>query len=331
MQQRKMGADGPLISALGIGAMSFTDVYGPTDEAQSFALLDAALEAGVTHLDTANVYGRGRSETVIGNYLAARGAGTRERFHIATKAAIRAEDGRRWFDNSPEYLESELDKSLKRLGTETVDLFYVHRRDPDVPIEDVTGTLARLVESGKTRAFGFSEIAPSSLRRASAVAPVASVQSEYSLWTRGPELGLVQTCAELGTTLVAFSPVGRSMLTDHPIPKERLGECALLPEMPRFQEPNYAANMAIADEFRALAAEMGLPAAGLAIAWLLAQGEHIVPIPGTRSVDHFKEFVAGTKRALTPEDLARIEKVLPVGWAHGERYSKAQWVGPEIY
>ncbi|SDK95401.1 aldo/keto reductase [Aliiruegeria lutimaris] len=331
MQQRKMGADGPAISALGIGAMSFTNVYGPTDEAQSFALLDAALEAGVTHLDTANVYGRGRSETVIGNYLAARGAETRERFHIATKAAIRAEDGRRWFDNSREHLEGELDKSLTRLGTDAVDLFYVHRRDPDVPIEEVVGTLTRLVEAGKTRGFGFSEIAPSSLRRAASVAPVASIQSEYSLWTRGPELGLVQACAELGTTLVAFSPVGRSMLTDHPIPMERMGECDLLPEMPRFQEPNYSANMAIADGFRALAAEMGLPAAGLAIAWLLAQGDHIVPIPGTRSVDHFHEFVAGTKAALTPEDLARIEQVLPVGWAHGERYSKAQWVGPEIY
>lgn len=328
-----MGSGGTTVSAMGVGAMSFTNFYGPAEDSASFALLDAALEAGVTHIDTANVYGAGRSERVIGAYLASRGAGTRELFHIATKAGIMRdpETGARRFDNSAEHLEAQLDASLQRLGTDAVDLFYVHRREADRPIEEVAEALAGLVRKGKTRAIGFSEIAPASLRRAAAVHPVAAVQSEYSLWTRAPELGLVQTCAELGTTLVAFSPVGRSMLTDHPIPKERFAECDLIPDNPRFQEPNWTANTRIADGFRALAAEMGVPAAGLAIAWLLARGEHVVPIPGTRSTEHFAELVAGTEIALGPEDIDAIERVLPVGWAHGDRYSEGQWFGPERY
>lgn len=328
-----MGSGGTTVSAMGVGAMSFTNFYGPAEDSASFALLDAALEAGVTHIDTANVYGAGRSERVIGAYLASRGAGTRELFHIATKAGIMRdpETGARRFDNSAEHLEAQLDASLQRLGTDAVDLFYVHRREADRPIEEVAEALAGLVRKGKTRAIGFSEIAPASLRRAAAVHPVAAVQSEYSLWTRAPELGLVQTCAELGTTLVAFSPVGRSMLTDHPIPKERFAECDLIPDNPRFQEPNWTENTRIADGFRALAAEMGVPAAGLAIAWLLARGEHVVPIPGTRSTEHFAELVAGTEIALGPEDIDAIERVLPVGWAHGDRYSEGQWFGPERY
>ncbi|RYH09793.1 aldo/keto reductase [Tropicimonas sp. IMCC6043] len=333
MHERRMGADGTMVSAIGVGAMSFTDFYGPTEDSASMALLDAAFEAGVTHLDTSNVYGAGRSERVIGAFLKARGAVTRDRLHIATKAGITRDPdtGARRFDNSPGHLTAELEGSLKRLGVEAVDLFYVHRREAARPIEEVTETLAGLVKAGKTRAIGFSEIAPASLRRAAAIHPIAAVQSEYSLWTRAPELGLVQTCAALGTTLVAFSPVGRSMLTDHPIPKERFAECDLIPQNPRFQEPNWSANMKIADGFRAFAAEMGVPAAGLAIAWLLAQGDHVVPIPGTRSLTHFAELVTGTRVALNPEDLAKIERILPVGWAHGDRYSDAQWFGPERY
>ncbi|MDJ0627043.1 MAG: aldo/keto reductase [Rhodobacter sp.] len=316
---------------MGYGAMSFSDFYGMTTEAESHAILDAALDAGVTHIDTANVYGMGRSERAIGSYLRARPE-ARGVFTIATKAAIaRDAGGRRYFDNSATHLEAELDKSLRKLGVEAVDLFYVHRRDPKVPIEEVTGTLAQLVEAGKTRAIGFSEIAPSSLRRAVAVHPVAAVQSEYSLSTRSPELGLVQTCAELGVALVAFSPVGRSLLTDRPLSLEAVQELGFLKPNPRFMEPNYSANIAATDGFRRLAAEMGMPAAGLAVAWLLAQGDHVLPIPGTRSVSHFRELVTGTGIDLSPEDLNRIEKVLPVGWAHGDRYSADQWVGPERY
>ncbi|KUF11175.1 aldo/keto reductase [Pseudoponticoccus marisrubri] len=329
MRQIRLG--GTEVSCIGVGAMSFSDFYGPTTEENSFAILDAARELGVSHVDTSNVYGMGRSETAIGQYLRDR-PGARDAFHVATKAGItRDADGNRAFDNSPAHLEAELDGSLSRMGIECVDLFYVHRRDAAVPIEEVAGTLGRLVEAGKCRSVGFSEIAPASLRRAHAVHPVAAVQSEYSLATRAPELGLVQACAELGTALVAFSPVFRSMLTDTPVTPERLGALSFLSGNPRFQEPNYSANRQQVERFRALAAGMGVPTAALAIAWLLHRGAHVLPIPGTRSVAHFRELVAGTEIRLTQDDMARIEEVLPVGWAHGDRYSDAQWIGPERF
>lgn len=316
----------------GIGAMSFADFYGPTDEANSHAILDAAREAGVTHVDTANVYGMGKSETAIGTYLKARGSAARDHFRIATKAGItRDADGKRIYRNDFDHLESELDQSLARMGIDCVDLIYIHRRQADMPIEDAAGNLARLVDKGKARTIGFSEIAPSSLRRAAMVHPVAAVQSEYSLATRSPELGLVQTCAELGTRLVAFSPVGRSLLTDAPVAEDVIPSLPFLSTNPRFNAPNYAANIAATDRFRTLAAEMGEPAAALAIAWVLHRGPHVVPIPGTRSVAHFHELLRGTEIALSPEDIARIETVLPVGWAHGERYAAEQWIGPEQY
>ncbi|MEP1537764.1 MAG: aldo/keto reductase [Paracoccaceae bacterium] len=331
MQKRQMGRDGQAVGCLGVGAMSFSDFYGPTSEENSFAILDAALEAGVTHLDTSNVYGMGRSEKAIGVYLQANTA-ARDMFHIATKASITTDaDGNRYFDNSPEHLEAELDKSLQRLNVDCVDLFYVHRRDASIEIEQVTETLAALVRKGKTRSIGFSEIAPTSVRRAQAVHPVAAVQSEYSLWTRSPEMGLIQTCAELGVALVAFSPVGRSMLTDHPLTKEIAATLSFLKGNPRFQSPNYEENLRLSDGFRKLAAEFEIPAAGLAIAWTLAKGDHVIPIPGTRSVGHFNELVAGTKVALNADEMARIETVLPIGWAHGDRYSYDQWVGPERF
>jgi len=331
MNYRALGRDGPMVHPIGVGAMSFTDFYGPTTEADGHAILDAALAAGVNHIDTANVYGMGGSESTIGSYLKAR-PDARGRFRIATKAAIaHRPDGTRVFDNTAAHLEAELDRSLVRMGLEVVDLFYVHRRDPEIPIEEVAETLAGLVTKGKTLGIGFSEIAPTSLRRAHAVHPVAAVQSEYSLQTRFPELGLVQTCAELGVALVAFSPVGRSLLTDAPLSREAIGEIGFLKSNPRFMEPNHSANIAATSGFRALAAGMGTSAAGLAVAWLLAKGDHVITIPGTRSVRHFTEFLDATRLTLGPEELAAIESVLPVGWCHGDRYSDAQWVGPERY
>ncbi|WGW05453.1 aldo/keto reductase [Tropicibacter oceani] len=331
MKQVSIGANGPKTACLGIGGMSFADFYGPTSEENSHAILDAAIAAGVTHIDTSNVYGMGRSETAIGTYLRANPA-ARDHFHIATKGGISKDaQGNRAFDNSPQHLEAALDASLQRLGIDRVDLYYVHRREAARPIEEVAETLAGLVAKGKCRQIGFSEIAPSSLRRAHAVHPVAAVQSEYSLATRFPELGLVQTCAELGTALVAFSPVSRSLLTDTPLAAEVIQTLPFLKSAPRFQQPNLSANLALTEGFRRLAAEMGLPAAGLAIAWCLAKGDHILPIPGTRSVSHFHELVAGANATLTADDIARIETVLPVGWAHGDRYSDEQWNGPERY
>ena len=331
MQKRRLGHGGPEISAIGYGAMSFSDFYGPTTEAESHAILDAARDLGVTHLDTSNVYGAGRSETVIGNWLKAN-PGARDGFVIATKAGIGKDaEGRRAYDNSPAHLEAELDASLKRMGIEAVDLFYVHRRDQRLPIEEVAETMAAIVGKGKARAIGFSEIAPSSLRRAHAVHPVAAVQSEYSLATRLPDLGLVQACAELGVALVAFSPVCRSMLTDRPILLDQARALPFLSSAPRFVEPNHSANIAITDRFRALAADMGEPAAALAIAWLLARGDQVIPIPGTRSVAHFRELARGAELRLSDADLAAIDRVLPPGWAHGDRYNEAQSVGPERY
>lgn len=332
MKMVQIGPDGPKVACLGVGAMSFADFYGPTTEENSYAILEAALEAGVDHIDTSNVYGMGRSEKAIGAFLKAN-PGTRDRFHIATKGGINrdGDSGITPYDNTPEHLTAALDASLERLGVDCVDLYYVHRREKDRPIEEVTEALAGLVRAGKCKAIGFSEIAPSSLRRAMAVHPVAAVQSEYSLATRYPDLGLVETCAELGVTLVAFSPVSRSLLTDTPLAAEVIPSLPFLKEAPRFLPPNYDANIALTEGWRKLAAEMGVPAAGLAIAWCLHRGDHILPIPGTRSVSHFKELLAGTQATLTDSDMARIDQVLPVGWAHGDRYSEAQWNGPEKY
>ena len=331
MEKRKLGANGPEIGAIGYGAMSFSDMYGPTNEKESHAILDACRDLGVTHLDTANVYGMGKSEKAIGTYLKAN-PGASDEFIIATKATItRDADGNRMFDNSAEHLEAELDKSLQRLGLDCVDLFYAHRRDPRLTPEETAASLGRLVEKGKTKAIGLSEVAPTTLRRAMQTFPIAAVQSEYSLSTRFPDLGLVQTCAELGVAMVAFSPVGRSLLTDNPIPSDRIPNLPFLANNPRFMEPNLSENLRITEGFRKLAAEMETSAAGLANAWLLTRGPHVIPIPGTRSVGHFRECIAGAELNLTKADLECIEEVLPVGWAHGDRYSVEQWIGPERY
>ena len=333
MKKRQLGKNGPQISAIGIGAMSFSDFYGATDEAQSHAILSTALDEGVTHIDTANVYGPHTSETVIGSFLAKQGKSRNDLFSIATKAAISKDPdtGARSFDNSAAHLEAELDASLARLGVDSVDLFYVHRRDQSIPIEEVAGTLAGLIQKGKIRSFGFSEIAPTSLRRAKAVHHVAAVQSEYSLAVRFPELGLLQSTAELGTALVAFSPVGRSLLTDSPCSPEKAEKLPFLKINPRFQEPNLSANIEVTKPFRQLAADMGTTAAALAIAWLIHRADHIVPIPGTRSPDHLREHCAGARLDLDAAAITAIEAALPLGWAHGDRYSQAQWVGPEKY
>ncbi|KGK78392.1 aldo/keto reductase [Thalassobacter stenotrophicus] len=329
MKTITLGASGPQVSQFGIGAMSFAGIYGDATFAESHAVLDACRAAGATHIDTSNVYGMGRSEEIIGNWFKQR-PGARADMVLATKAGI-ARGNERPRNNDPDYLEACLDESLTRLGVDHVDLFYIHRYDAAHSPEDVAGTLKRLIDAGKTRAVGFSEIAPSTLRRAWTECPIAAVQSEYSLSTRAPELGLSQACAELGTTLVAFSPVGRSFLTDAPFSHARAQSHAFLANNPRFMEPNYSANITATDRFRRLAADMELPAAALAIAWVISRGEHVLPIPGTKNTAHLAELLRGTEITLTAEDLDRIEAVLPVGWAHGDRYSDVQWQGPERF
>ncbi|MEM6895788.1 MAG: aldo/keto reductase [Pseudomonadota bacterium] len=327
MEMRRIGDRD--VSILGIGGMSFSDFYGATNEAESHAVLDAAIDAGVTHIDTANIYGMGKSENAIGSWLKLRGG--RDGLFIATKAGIARGVGAAAanFDNSAEHLEAELDASLARLGVDHVDLFYIHRRDQSIPIEDVTGTLARLFEKGKTRAFGYSEISPSSLRRAAAVHPVAAVQSEYSLQTRQPELGLLQACEELGTTLVAFSPVGRGLLTDTPPTSEKFADQPWMSANPRFVEPNLSANVEATAPLRALAQSLGVSTTALALRWVYDQGQHIVAIPGTRSAARFAEYLAAED--IPDAAMQEVAQLLPPGWAHGDRYSYAQWTGPENY
>lgn len=326
MKQARLGANGPEVSALGYGAMSFTDFYGRAEDDGSKRVLDACVDFGITHVDTSNVYGMGRSETVIGEWLKARGG--EPPFRIATKVGIQRNPDRR-FNNDPDHLREQLEGSLKRLNVDCIDLYYIHRRDRTHEIEAVTETMAGFVKEGKVRSIGYSEIAPGSLRRAAAIHPVAAVQSEYSLQTRSPELGLVQTCAEVGAALVAFSPVGRALLTDTPHTAEQVQTIDFMKNNPRFMEPNHSLNLKKNAKFRALAADMGVPAASLAIAWLIARGDHVLPIPGTRSVDHLKECVTGAEMTLSTEDVARIEEVLPVGWCYGDRYNAGQWEGPE--
>ncbi len=333
MKKRQLGQNGPFVSVVGIGAMSFTNFYGKTNEVESHEVLKEALNLGIDHIDTSNVYGMGKSESVIGNFLSKQGKQKDGLFTIATKAAITKDPktGQRVFDNTKRHLTAELEGSLKRLGLECVDLFYIHRRDPNVEIEEVTETLLALVAQGKIKQFGFSEIAPSSLTRAQNIGPVAAVQSEYSLATRSPELGLLQTTKKFGTSLVAFSPVGRGLLTDTPHTASAIDKMDFLKQVPRFQEPHLSANNMLAGRFRELAGEINTPTASIAIAWLLQKAENIIVIPGTRSPRHLRELAEGASLTLDHQILSEIDIALPVGWAHGDRYSTSQWEGPERY
>ncbi len=330
---RKLGRNGSTVFPIGLGAMSFTDFYGNCEPHQANEVLKACLDFGINHIDTANVYGMGLSEERIGEFLLTQGKNADQLFSIATKASIyrNPETGERSFKNDKKHLENELDKSLKRLGIDCVDLFYIHRRDQKISIEEVTLSLSNLVKKGKTKQIGFSEIAPSSLLRANKVHEVSAVQSEYSLSTRSVEMGLVQACKKIGCALVAFSPVGRTLLTDTPLSFEAANALPFLTANPRFIEPNYSENIKITNKFRQLSKDLGVSAASLSIAWLLSRGDNIIPIPGTRSKSHLKELVSSLEINMTNELVNNIEEVLPIGWAHGERYSKAQWIGPELY
>jgi aryl-alcohol dehydrogenase-like predicted oxidoreductase len=326
MQKRKLGADGPLVGAIALGCMSFGGSYGETDEAESHRTLSRALELGVDHLDTSNIYGDGRAEEVIGSFI----RGRPHRFRIATKGGIKRGPPR-GFDNTAEYLRECLEGSLRRLGVEHVDLYYIHRRDQRIPIEDVVGTLVRFKEEGKIGGIGFSEISPASLERACKVHPVAAVQSEYSLWTRLPELGLVQATGRLGAALVAFSPLARGMFADAMPDPERFGEKDFRRATPRFTEPNFGYNRERVARFNTYARGKGHAPSALALAWVLARAPHVIPIPGTRSPLHLEQDAAGAGIVLTPKDIEEIEAILPVGFAHGARYSDQQNIGPEGY
>lgn len=329
MQTRRIRQDGTTTSEIGLGCWSFGGAYGPTTEAEAHDTLAAAADMGVTFLDTADVYGMGQSETIIGNYLK---SGTNP-FFIATKGGIVRDPatGQRGFDNSSGYLQQALNASLARLGVDSVDLYYIHRRDPRVEIEDVMHTLLALKAAGKIGGIGFSEISPASLRRACAVGPVDAVQSEYSLWTRQPEMGMLQTCAELGVAFVPFSPLGRGMFTaKNPDPAQFTKGDFRIPN-PRFTGPNLQHNLRHLPAFRQIAADLGCTPAALAIAWCLARGAHLLPIPGTRKAAHLQDCVAGAGLSLAESTIAALEDALPLGWAHGDRYSTDQRIGVEGY
>ena len=319
------------VSAVGFGAMSFGGFYGPTNEAESMRTLARALELGVDFWDTANVYGDGLCERVIGKFLA-EDRSRRAKVTLATKFAIRRrDDGARYFDNSAAHIREALDSSRKRLGVDHIDLYYVHRVDKSTPIEDTVGELARLVKAGAIGAIGLSEVSPDTLRRAHDVHPIAAVQSEYSLWTRNPELGLTQACAEVGALLVAFSPLARAYLAGVLQDVESFGEKDFRHANPRFLGLNWRRNRDRLGAFLALAKSWGLKPSTLAIAWTLAKAPHVVPIPGTRTATHLDECAAADKLDLTEAQLAEIERALPLGYAAGERYSDPQWVGVQKY
>ncbi|MEF3048149.1 aldo/keto reductase [Pseudotabrizicola sp. L79] len=326
MQKRQLGAGGPLVSAIGLGCLSFGGLFGPTTRDDSLRCLDAAWECGINFLDVANIYGNGLSEQVIGAWLASRP----HRPVIATKASIVAGPDRR-IDNSRAHLRAELEGSLKRLGVERVDLFYMHRHEAGRPIEEVAETMAELIREGKIGGYGLSEIAPYTLRRAHAVHPVAAVQNEYSLWTRAPELGLLQACAELDVAFVPFSPLARGALGDPMLDPDLHDIGPFRSQIPRFSAENWPLNRERLLSYRSLAADLGHNPAALAIAWCLHQGPHLIPIPGTRSATHLRAWAKAAEIRLTTADLAAIEQVLPIGWAYGDRYNDDMAASVERY
>ena len=326
MKQRRLGQHGPEVSALGLGCLSFGGTFGPTTEADSLATLDAAWDAGITFLDTANKYGEGISETVIGKWLKATG----HRPHIATKAAFTDDPARR-IDNRPDYMRAELEGSLKRLGTDHVTLFYAHRHDPQIPAEDLAGTMQRFVQEGKILGYGLSEIGPYTLERCHAIHPVMAVQSEYSLWTRTPELGLIQRCVQLGVAFVPFSPLARGVFGTPMADPANFAPGEFRARIPRFHPENWPHNRAILDTFHAMATDRGFTPAALALAWLLDRAPHILPIPGTRTPDHLRAWAMAPEIDLTDDDREEIDRLLPIGWAWGDRYDDLQAQTVERY
>jgi aryl-alcohol dehydrogenase-like predicted oxidoreductase len=327
MKKRQLGRGGPLVGEVGFGCMSFGGIYGATDKAESFAALAKAMELGVDHLDTAQIYGPdGLSETIIGEFLKQNPSNVT----IATKAGIVLKPERH-YNNKADYLRQSLEGSLRRLGVDHVALYYLHRRDQEVPIEDAIGTLVRFKEEGKIGGIGLSEVAPATLERASAVHPIMAVQNEYSLWSRQPDLGLVDACARSGTAFVAFSPVGRGVFADTAPDPSTFPPGDFRRSNPRFEPGNYEANDERLSAFRTFAMSRGWTTSALAIAWTLHRGDHVIPIPGTRSVAHLEQNARASEINLSQADLAEIDRILPAGFAHGDRYSDAQATGVERY
>jgi aryl-alcohol dehydrogenase-like predicted oxidoreductase len=318
IERRRLGRDGPEVSAIGLGCMGMSEFYGTGDEAESIATIHHAIDRGVDFLDTADMYGVGRNEELVGRAI----AGRRNRVFLATKFGnVRGEDGSfKGVCGRPDYVRRACEASLKRLKVETIDLYYQHRVDPEVAIEETVGAMAELVGEGKVRFLGLSEAAPATVRRAHAVHRIAALQTEYSLWSRDPEEALLAAVRELGIAFVAYSPLGRGFLTGRFRRPEDFPEDDFRRFHPRFQGENFERNQALVREIEVMASEKGCTPAQLALAWVLAQGDDIVPIPGTKQRKYLDENIAALEFRLTGDDLARIDRILPPGAAAGPRY-----------
>jgi aryl-alcohol dehydrogenase-like predicted oxidoreductase len=321
MDKRRLGGSTLDVSALGLGCMSMSGAYGPGDDAQSIGVVHRAIDLGVTFLDSSDMYGWGHNETLLGQAL----RGRRDRVILATKFGnMRKPDGTPGVDGRPEYVPQACDASLKRLGVDVIDLYYQHRVDPKVPIEDTVGAMSRLVDAGKVRFLGLSEAAPATIRRAHKIHPIAAVQMEYSLLYRVEAEETLPTLRELGISLVAYSPLGRSLLTG------QVHKVADIPEddrrraHPRFEEANLTRNVELVKKVEQFARDKGCTPGQLVLAWLLARGRDIVPIPGTKRRDRLEENVGAVDVRLTPDDVARISEAVPAGAVAGLRYPAPQ-------
>ncbi|WP_133491688.1 aldo/keto reductase [Alcanivorax sp. 24] len=321
MQQRRLGRDGPLVSALGLGCMGMSDFYGDRDDRESMATLHAALEKNVTLIDTADMYGPHTNEELVGRAI----AGKRDQAFLATKFGIvrdPSDPHARGINGRPDYVRQSVEGSLRRLGVDTIDLYYQHRVDPQVPIEDTVGAMADLVREGKVRYLGLSEAAPETLRRAQAVHPISALQSEYSLWTRDPEDGVLGTCRELGISFVAYSPLGRGFLTGAIRSPGDFEEGDFRRHNPRFQGENFQRNLDLVDQVHALAEQKQVLPSQLALAWVLARGEDVIALFGTKRRRYLRENLAALEVRLSDDELAQLDAIFPRHGAAGQRYGE---------
>jgi aryl-alcohol dehydrogenase-like predicted oxidoreductase len=324
METRTLGTEGLIVSEQGLGCMGMSAWYGPTDEQESVATIHRAFELGIDFLDTADVYGQGANEELVGRAI----AGRRDEVVLATKFGNRwFDDGSRTIDGSPDYVRQAMDASLRRLNVDHVELYYQHRVDAETPIEETVGAMAELVAAGKATHIGLSEAGPETLRRAHAVHPITALQSEWSLWTRDPEEEVLATVRELGIGFVAYSPLGRGFLAGRFSSPEELSDDDFRRHHPRMTGENFERNRALADRVRELAAEKGCTPAQLALAWVLSRGDDVVPIPGTKRREYLEQNAAASDVELSDEELNQLDEAFPVGAAAGDRYADMSSIG----